>query len=202
MRRYLGIRAWANRVIACALLALPSAGIAQDGQFYLGLGLGQAEANGVCDDVRSLISGVSGTVSSCDEKDTAWKVFGGYQFNRHFALEASYFDYGSIAANGQTFGVPFRIAGDATAFGVAALGILPLGNQFSLFGKLGLLRTEIDLSASGVGGSSSESDSDTGLHLGVGAMFDIGRNFSIRAEWERNDEAEIDMISVGLRFRF
>jgi OmpA-OmpF porin, OOP family len=198
-----GIRAWANRVIACALVALPCAAMAQDGQFYLGIGLGQAQANGVCDDVREVVAGTgAGGVTSCDEKDTAWKLFGGYQFNRHFALEASYFDYGSITANGQTFGVPFRITGDATAFGVAAVGILPLANQFSLFGKLGLLRTELDLSASGVGGSASESDSDTGLHIGVGAMFDMGRNFSIRAEWERNDEAEIDMISVGVRFRF
>lgn len=201
MQVYRGIRAWANRVIACALLAMPCAGIAQDGQFYVGIGLGQAEANGVCDDIRAIVAGL-GTVSSCDEKDTAWKLFGGYQFNRHFALEASYFDYGSISASGQTFGVPFRLTGDTSAFGVAGVGILPLGNQFSLFGKVGLLRTEIDVSASGVGGSRSESDSETGLHFGVGAMFDLGRNFSIRAEWERNDEAEIDMVSVGFRFRF
>lgn len=182
-------------------LAFAGPAFAQEARFYVGGSFGQAEAEGICDDIGTLATGI-GTVSSCDEKDSAWKFFGGYQFNRNFALEASYFDYGSVSASGQTFGVPFSISGDATAFGVAAVGILPLGNQFSLFGKLGLLSTEVDVAATGVGGAFAESDSETGLHMGVGVMFDIGRNFSIRAEWERNDEAEIDMMSLGAQFRF
>jgi OmpA-OmpF porin, OOP family len=201
MRLHLGIQAWLTRLVACAVLAAPSAVLAQDARFYIGGSLGQAEAEGVCDDVRTLVTGI-GTVSSCDEKDSAWKFFGGYQFNRNFALEASYFDYGSVSASGQTFGIPFSVSGDATAFGIAAMGILPLGDRVSLFGKLGLLNTEIDVTAAGIGGAVSESDSETGLHIGVGVMFDLGRNFSVRAEWERNDEAEIDMISIGAQFRF
>jgi len=182
-------------------MAFTGPAFAQDASFYLGGSIGQAEAEGVCDDLQTIVTGI-GTVSSCDEKDSAWKLFGGYQFNRHFAIEASYFDYGSVSASGQTFGVPFRITGDATAFGLAAVGILPIANHFSLFGKLGLLRTEVDVTGSGAGGAGSESDSETGLHVGIGLMFDLGRNFSIRAEWERNDEAEIDMMSLGVQFRF
>ena len=182
-------------------MAFTGPAFAQDASFYLGGSIGQAEAEGVCDDLQTIVTGI-GTVSSCDEKDSAWKLFGGYQFNRHFAIEASYFDYGSVSASGQTFGVPFRITGDATAFGLAAVGILPVANHFSLFGKLGLLRTEVDVTGSGAGGAGSESDSETGLHVGIGLMFDLGRNFSIRAEWERNDEAEIDMMSLGVQFRF
>lgn len=191
----------ASLVMGGALVSAPSMGMAQDSRFYLGGSFGQAEAEGLCDDIRTLVTGI-GTVSSCDEKDSAWKLFGGYQINRNVAIEASYFDYGSITANGQTFGVPFRVNGDATAFGVAALGMLPLSNQLSLFGKLGLLRTEVDVTAAGIGGAASESESDTGLHIGVGAMFDVTRTFSIRAEWERNDEAEVDMMSIGVQFRF
>ena len=62
--------------------------------------------------------------------------------------------------------------------------------------------SELSITASGAGGTFSESADDTGLHYGFGAMFDLGRNFSIRAEWERNDEAEIDMMSIGLQVRF
>jgi len=182
-------------------MAFTGPAFAQDASFYLGGSIGQAEAEGVCDDLQTIVTGI-GTVSSCDEKDSGWKLFGGYQVNRHFAIEASYFDYGSISATGQTVGVPFRITGDATAFGLAAVGILPVANHFSLFGKLGLLRTEVDVTASGVGGAFTESDSETGLHVGIGLMFNLGRNFSIRAEWERNDEAEIDMMSLGVQFRF
>jgi OmpA-OmpF porin, OOP family len=200
MMGHLSIQAWVTRIATCAFLAMPSAVIAQDARFYVGASLGEAKAEGVCSDLGSLVTGI-GTLSSCDEKDSGWKFFGGYQFNRNFALEASYFDYGSVSASGQTFGVPFNVSGDATAFGIAAVGILPLGDRFSLFGKLGLLNTEIDVTAAGIGGAFSDSDSETGLHIGVGVMFDLGRNFSMRAEWERNDEGEIDMISIGVQFR-
>jgi OOP family OmpA-OmpF porin len=201
MRLYLGIQRCITCAVVCAALAVPSSVLAQDARFYVGGSFGQAEAEGVCDDIRTLVTGI-GSVNSCDEKDSAWKFFGGYQFSPNFALEVSYFDYGSVSASGQTFSIPFSISGDATAFGVAAVGILPLANNFSLFGKLGLLRSEVDVTAAGIGGAGSESDSETGLHIGVGVMFDLGRNFSIRAEWERNDEVEVDMMSIGVQVRF
>jgi len=184
-----------------AILALPSVGAAQEQRFYLGAGFGQAEANGVCDEVRTLVTGI-GSVSACDEKDSAWKLYGGYQFNRNFAVEATYFNYGSVTATGQTFGVPFRVTGDATAFGVAGVGIAPLAARFSLFGKVGLMRSEVDLTAAGIGGSAAESDSETGLHVGIGAMFQATSNVSVRAEWERNDELEVDMMSLGVQISF
>jgi OOP family OmpA-OmpF porin len=186
-------------LISAMAFAIPA--FAQDARFYVGGSFGEAEANGFCDDIRTLVIGL-GTVASCDEKDSAWKFFGGYQFNRNFAIEASYFDYGSVSTNGQLLGLPVNVSGDISAFGIAAVGILPLGNNFSLFGKLGLLRTEVDVTASVAGFPSSDSDDETGLHYGVGVLFDLGRNFSIRAEWERNDEVEVDMLSIGVQFRF
>ena len=190
--------------VGAALLAASTAGMAQQqtGRFYAGGSFGQAELNGFCSDVRSIAASVGGSVNSCDEKDSAFKLFGGYQVNRNFAVEASYFSYGEASATGQSLGVPFRINTDATAFGVAALGIVPLGNQFSLFGKAGILMSDGDVTASGVGGTFSDSVSETGLHLGFGALFDISPTFAIRAEWERNDELEIDMMSIGLQVRF
>jgi OOP family OmpA-OmpF porin len=201
MRPYPSTQAWITRIVACAVLAVPSEVLAQDARFYVGGGVGQAEAEGFCDDFRTLAIGI-GTVNSCDEKDSAWKFFGGYQFNPNFALEASYFDYGSVSASGQLLGLPFSVSGDTSAFGIAAVGMLPLGNNFSLFGKLGLLRTEVDVSGSVLGSAGSDSEDETGLHFGVGVLFDLGRNFSIRAEWERNDEVEIDMMSIGVQVRF
>lgn len=51
---------------------------AQDGAFYVGASIGKAEAKDVC-------TGVSGPGVTCDDKDTTWKIFGGYQFNRNFS---------------------------------------------------------------------------------------------------------------------
>jgi opacity protein-like surface antigen len=55
---------------------------------------------------------------------------------------------------------------------------------------------------SGGGVTVSESDDETGLQFGVGVLFNITNNIGIRAEWERNDEAEIDMLSAGIQVRF
>ena len=192
----------AATALGVGLFAVSAAGVAQDGRFYAGGSLGQAELDGFCSDVDGILASVGGTLRSCDEKDTAWKIFGGYRINPNFAVEGTYIDFGEVSARGASFGVPFTARADATGLGVAAVGILPLAERFSLFGKLGLLRTEGDVSASGAGGSVSDSESEIGLHLGIGALFDVGQTFSIRAEWERDDENEIDMMSIGGQFRF
>jgi opacity protein-like surface antigen len=194
----------AASVVAAGLLGASTVAMAQDsaGRMYAGISLGQAELKGFCSDVQGIAASVGGSVASCDEKDSMFKFFLGYRVNRNFAIEGSYIDYGDASATGQSFGVPFRVSADATAFGVAALGIIPLGERFSLFGKFGLLFSDGGATASGAGGSFSDSGSDTGLHLGVGAMFDITRNFGVRAEWERNDELEVDTMSIGLQVRF
>lgn len=183
-------------------LGSSSATFAQDGRLYFGASFGQAEANDFCRDVNDIFTGFGITPTGCDEKDGAFKLFGGFQANRNFAIEASYFDYGSFRANGD-FGGPLTLRGDITAFGVAALITLPMGERFSLFGKAGLLFSDIDVVISGAGaGVFAESDSETGLHIGLGALFSVTDRIGIRAEWERNDEAEIDMISVGVQVRF
>lgn len=197
-------RILAAMAVGIGLLGASTASLAQtDGRAYAGISFGQAELKGFCSDVAFIAATApGGSVSSCDEKDTAFKFFVGYRVNRNFAIEGSYIDYGDASARGQSLGVPFSVSADATAFGVAALGIIPLSNQFSFFGKVGILMTDAGASASGAGGAFSGSDSETGLQLGFGAMFDITPTFGIRAEWERNDELEVDMMSLGLQVRF
>ena len=185
--------------LACAI---PATAAAQDSGGYVGIGFGQTTINEFCSEVNSVIVFFSGTPTGCDEKDTGFKIFGGYRVNRNFAIEGSYFNYGEATARGNFPLGPGTISGEATAFGVAAVGILPVSPQFSLFGKAGLLLTDIKAKATGAGGSATESDDETGLHFGVGAMFDFTRNLGLRLEWERNDEVDIDMLSIGLQVRF
>jgi OOP family OmpA-OmpF porin len=183
-------------------LGSSSATFAQDGRLYFGASFGQAEANDFCRDVNDIFTGFGITPTGCDEKDGAFKLFGGFQVNRNFAIEASYFDYGSVRANGDLGGFPVTLSASATAFGVAALVTFPVAERFSLFGKAGLLFSDADILISGAGTAVAESDSETGLHIGIGALFNATDKVGIRAEWERNDELEIDMISVGVQVRF
>ena len=92
---------------------------------------------------------------------------------------------------------------NSSTFGVAALGILPLGGgQFELFGKLGIGSTSVDATASAGGFSAGASDSGSDLVYGVGAMFNFARNLAVRAEYERYNDSEINVLSVGIQYRF
>src|ERR1700675_4627989 len=68
---------------------------AQETGAYAGLSIGQSEAKNV-----DCASGFS-----CDKKDTAWKIFGGYQFMRYLAAEAAYTDLGKIKSNASLPGI-------------------------------------------------------------------------------------------------
>ena len=169
---------------------------------YLGGSFGSTKLNGACDDARSAFAMFGGTVASCDDKSTGWKIFGGVQINKHFAIEGTYINWGELKGSGTLIGVPVSISGDATSFGVAAVGILPISERFSLFGKAGVLMTTVSATIAGGGVSASDDDDDTELHLGVGAMFHLTDRWSIRGEWERTQDSKIEMISIGIQYRF
>jgi OOP family OmpA-OmpF porin len=195
-------------LIGAAAVALSPSAFAQEQahKFYLGGAYGQTKLAGGCDDVRDAFSSLGGTTSSCSDKDNGWKIFGGYQVNRNFAVEASYIDWGAINGSGRVGAIPVNVTGEAQSFGVAAVGILPLNERFSVFGKAGILMTDTKVSARATSGalssSSSEDDSSSELHIGVGALFNVSESFAIRAEWERATDTKIDMISIGVQVRF
>ena len=113
-------------------MALTGPALAQDMGFYAGLSFGQSSADVDC-----------AGATSCDEEDTAWKIFGGYQFNRHLAVELGYTDLGEFSASAP--GASFTV--EATAFEVSAVGMLPLGDKFSVFGRIGMYKADTDATA-------------------------------------------------------
>jgi OOP family OmpA-OmpF porin len=192
-------------LIAAAAVALSPSAFAQEqgSKVYLGGAYGSTKIGGSCDDARSAFAlFVNSAVTSCDEKDTGWKIFGGVQINKNFAIEASYIDWGQLSGSGRLVGIPVSISGDATSFGVAAVGILPLNDRFSVFGKAGILMTTLKATIAGGGVSASDSEDNTELHLGVGAMFHITERWAVRGEWERAQDSKLDMLSIGIQYRF
>ena len=98
------------RRLRCAVLgtvlgsaALPA--VAQDDSYYYaGAAVGQSHAK--IDERRITASllgvGLTTTALSSDERHLAWKLFGGYQLNRYFALEGGYFRLGNFAFKSST----------------------------------------------------------------------------------------------------
>lgn len=125
--------------------------------------------------------------------DTGFKVFVGQQFQPNLAWEAQLTRFGQ--RDERRFGV-FAEA-SATAIGGSVVGLIPLQQDFSVFGKLGV--HYVKTRASGPGYSFSDSDIDLGI--GVGARWRINPQLSLRLEFEDIGNGG-DMFSVGVQFRF
>jgi OmpA-OmpF porin, OOP family len=150
---------------------------------YIGGTVGQAELKDACQGL-----------ASCDEKDTAWRILGGYQFNRNFAAEIGYHNLGEASAPaGATKGNVWELVG---------IGSYPIANQFSVYGKLGFYRGELE--------APSAKETNTDFTYGVGLQYDIARNVGVRGEWQRYSkmgggavvETDVDVLSVGVVYRF
>ena len=89
--------------LALAGLASPAA-LAQDSGWYAGGGIGRAVTTIDDERIRAGLAsqGLTTTGMTQDDSDTAYRLFGGYQFNRHFGLEAGWFDLGRFGFTAST----------------------------------------------------------------------------------------------------
>ncbi len=167
-------------------------------QWYAGGSFGQST-------MKDTSSALIGT--SFDDTDNAWKVYGGYQFHPNVGVEVGYIDFGKFKGSG-----PATVSDNwkATGINVSAVGTLPLANQFSLFGKVGLMAWDVDdkFSVGPVSGSAKKKG--TNLSLGIGAQYAFTKQLAGRVEYERftnvgNDDtgkSDIDLLSIGVVFKF
>ena len=217
-----------NVLLSC--LALPwaaSAQAAEPGWYVLGFG-GETSASisqGEADDNLVAIFESAGLdvvdlTSTLDDSDTGFGLAGGYQLNDHFAIEFAYVDLGSVgyrATATVSDGVDEADADvglESSASGpiLSALGILPVGERFSLFGRAGFSL----LSAEGtaritLGGASdrvSQDEQKSDPVLGVGVEYSLGRYSAVRLAWDRyfdvgtddvTGDVDADMYSLGFR---
>ncbi len=184
---------------------------------YVGASVGQSKYKDTCNDAAA-----SGFIGSCDDSDTGWKLFGGYQFTPNWGVEGFYADLGTTKATGTVVVVvppPTPVAitaeGEATVLGVAVTGTLPLGDKFGVFGKLGFHYWDAKVTgtggAGGVGVTLSGDDTGTDVMYGLGARYSFTDQLSVRAEWERFkvgdnknmiSEKDVDLYSVGIGYTF
>ena len=202
-------------LVALALVASPYAR-AQDSGWYLGLNVGQSRAK--IDDTR-ITSGLLGeglgvTALQDHDKDTGFKVFGGYEFNRWFSLEGGYFDLGKMGYDLTTLPAG-TLSGQAKINGVNLDAVLnvPLTEKFSVFGRAGVIYADAKDTFSGTGSvivvSPSPSKNASNYKYGGGLQYDFTKSFGMRAEYERyrindaiNNKGDIDLASIGLLVRF
>ena len=208
MKRLIATAALAT-LVATPALAQSYPGVPDEG-FYLGTALGQAKLK------NDGFDELSREGFNTDDKDTAFKLFAGYQFNPNFAVEASYVDFGDFTADmsivGEGGAGSVNAEASADGFGFALVGRLPIDAGFSVFGKLGLIAWDGDIDVVGRANGQTliqdrQSADDIDPFYGVGAEYVVNQ-VMMRLEFERYDisdsgeDFEIDLISASIGYRF
>jgi len=149
--------------------------------YYLGGAIGQSEASTYCNGA-----------TSCEDSDSAWKVFGGYQLIDKVSVEGAYLNLGDIRKDGQN--------SDVSAFAAYGVGTLPVTEKFDAFAKIGgaYWRSE----------NSDGNQNGFGLAYGIGAKMSLNETTKLRAEWEKltdvetsnSEDTDINMLSIGVEF--
>ena len=203
-------------LVGSAVFNLPLA-VADTAGWYIGGNLGKAEANIDDADIATQLrsTGATSVSISEDDRDTAFKLFGGYQYSKNMAVEAGYFDLGEFGYTATT--VPTgALTGQAKINGVSLdlVGMHPLSEKFSVFGRIGLnyAQTEDSFTNTGtvpVPANPGPNKNDLSYKYGAGLQYDFSETLGARAEVERyriddavGNKGDIDLLSVGLVYRF
>ena len=171
-----------KKYIYLLILTLFSSSVLAEG-FYGGIGYLKSDVN--THKYPSL------TYSAYDDEDDGFTIFGGYDFNERFGIEAGYNDLGDTTAT-VTAG-PTTATKEITVTTLA--GVLksdPIAENIVLFVKAGL--AYIDHDEQVVGGT-SPSEETTNTYFGIGANFELPNGLIVRGLYEEygEDDGQTDV---------
>ncbi|MHB1992437.1 OmpA family protein [Metallibacterium scheffleri] len=206
---------WMLSLAILAVIASPFA-MADSPGWYIGANVGQSRAT--IDNQRIsnglLQSGFVTTSMSDRDRNTGFKFFGGYQFNRYFALEGGYFDLGKFGFTSMTLPAG-SLNGNIRLRGLDfdVVGFLPITERLSAFGRVGLIYAQARDDFSGTGAVNVRipypRKNATNYKFGVGLQYALTQSLGMRLEAERyriddavGNKGDIDLLSVGLIYRF
>jgi opacity protein-like surface antigen len=138
--------------------------------------------------------------AGCDLRDnSSWRVFGGGKFNNIFGAEVGLMDLGDFSRGG----------GHTTARGLdlaLVAGVpIPVGQNSSVFGKLGAAYVRTNVSGTGL---TTGKENGWGPRIGAGASFGITQNWAVRLDADRyrvefpGSKQNIDTYMVGAQYSF
>ena len=167
-----------NKLIVAILAGFAAISSAHAEGVYVGAGVASTRYK------FDITDATSGAKTSIEERNTWGKVFGGYEFDKTWGIEAGYADFGNTSANYVLGARPGAIKIGGNLFYAAGKGSYALDQNFSLFGKVGLARSRADLTATGIAAGNS-SATKTGLYFGGGLTYQLSKNAGLILELER-----------------
>lgn len=171
-----------KKIIAALLLstAFATPVFAADQGFYVGLDVGQSSTD---------------TFNLSTKTGTAFSILAGYQFMKYVAAEVQYNDFGSPTATG---GSSFKISG----YSLAAVGILPINDQWAVLAKLGYASTKL---------GSPVNNTKSDIVYGIAGQYTFNPMWSARLNYDMysvespapaSQKATTSVISIGGQYHF
>jgi len=139
------------------------------------------------------------TDASVRDHQTVYTLRGGWRFMPWLAAEVGYYDLGRYDFHGIPAGGTTQVDGSARvqSASVSLVGILPI-DQFDLYGRVGFGQSRVRVNAGGF--SSSDNRSET--TYGAGGRWNFMPNWSVFAEWFKDDKVKVDSYVLGVDFHY
>lgn len=189
-----------KKLIAAALLSVAVAPAfaapTADSGYYVGVDVGNGKVR---------VNDCGGCTPTKDN-DTVGGILMGYQYNKNLAVEVKYTGTGKWEDNT----VPGDIKGDALV--LAVVGIAPINNEFSIYGKLGIASNNSKVSNSAAMGV--QDTRRTAATYGIGAQYNVTPTVGIRLGYDSYQgkvdstaggasvDSDSDVWTVGVVFKF
>jgi OOP family OmpA-OmpF porin len=150
--------------------------------FYFGGGIGDFSSS--VDEIDSLDS-IDDAGIDFSDGDNAMKVFGGWAFNRFFAVQGDFVDFGESSG---AVSPSVRGSSDVQGLAPSIVGTIPIG-PIELFGRVGMMFYDVDLN---LGGGRLVDESGEDLVWGAGLGIDVLDRLNLRLEYEEIDIERLD----------
>lgn len=162
-------------VLAATIALLSGSAFATDGQSYVGADFGQTK------------------VKDYSGRESGNGVFVGFMMTPVLSLEAGFHRLAKLNVSSQ--GVNAKVTVDQLVLSV--LASYPLGNNFSVFGRVGYNQIKVSATVA----RSSGSDSTNEAMFGVGAAYAFTPALSVRVEAQRPAE-DTTSLRAGVVYKF
>lgn len=149
---------------------------------------------------------VPGASSSSEGKYKAGaKLYGGYEFNQTWGIEAGYTDFGKKNQGYTLNGVNGTAKTEGNSTYLAAKATAPLNERVSVYGKAGVARNNRELTATNA--VLNQDVTKTEAYGAVGMQYNVNEQVALTAEYERYGKkrdfgVKPDAWTVGARYSF
>lgn len=142
------------------------------------------------------------------DKAMPLKIFVGYDANQNLGVELGYKNFGRTTVD-PVPGSGTTLISHANAWYAAVKGSMLLGEDWSLFGKLGATHTNTGFAGTGGLRALSSSPDKADLYAALGTAYKLTKNLDLTLELEhfgtakeKNLKFNMDGFSAGIRYRF